>query len=258
VSDVTIDSSAGGDTGVSIPKLAGAPNFRDLGGYTGARGRRVRRGRLFRSDHLGALSDSDRELLSRLGVRTILDFRSLGERDAYPCSVTQISNVSLAIQTDTAQRLQELVKGGKQLTGEKGREVMCDVYRTYIRTHANSFRTFFGKLLEHDGPHVYHCTAGKDRTGTASAMLLTALGVEWDVIVRDYLLTNVHWKLGEHQAVGMPPDVRDALGRADETYLRAAFEVIESEYGGWDAYARNELGIGEPELARLRAWYLED
>lgn len=246
------------DPGGPIPKLAGAPNFRDLGGYAAARGRRVKRGRLFRSDHLGGLGDADRELLVRLGVRTILDFRSLGERDTYPCSVTEISNVSLAIQTDTAQRLKDMVRAGQELTGESAREIMCDVYRTYIRTHTNSFRTFFGKLLEHNGPHVYHCTAGKDRTGTASAMLLTLLGVEWDVIVRDYLLTNVHWKIGEHLAVGLPPDVRKALGLADEAYLSAAFEVIESECGGWDAYARNQLGIGDPERARLHAWYLED
>lgn len=242
---------------VTTIRIGGAPNFRDLGGQVTSDGRRIRHRRLFRSDHLSSISEADREALTRLGIRNILDFRSDPERVAFPCRMTDVPNVSLAIQTDTAQRLQELMRAGHRLDAAKGREIMCDIYRRYIRAHSRSFHAFFGHLLEHDGPHLFHCTAGKDRTGTAAAMLLTALGVPWRSIVADYLLTNTHWKMKPHQGTGLPDEVRHVLGIADADYLSAAFQVIDSEYGGWEAYARDHLGIGPREHAQLRERYLE-
>lgn len=237
--------------------LTGAPNFRDLGGLTGAQGRRVRAGRLFRSDHMGSIEPADHALLAGLGVRRIMDFRSPIERDAFPCAVSGPLKISIPIQSETSMRLEELIAERGRISGEEARGIMREVYRNYLRSYGPVFRSFFAELLADDGPHVFHCTAGKDRTGIASAMLLTALGVSHADIVRDYLLTNERWAMASHMGAQFPADVRDAIARADPSYLEAAFRTLADEFGGFHRYAREQLALDATQIGQLQAFYLE-
>lgn len=134
---------------------------------------------------------------------------------------------------------------------------MRDSYRNYVRHNTHSFRTLFGHLLEDRAPLVIHCTAGKDRTGFASALILQTLGVPDDVIAEDYLLTNQHYKRDALAAIDLPEDVRNAIGSVEASYLAAAFEAVGKEYGDLETYLRDGLRIGPPEQEALRARYLQ-
>src|SRR6202000_1688644 len=99
---------------------------------------------------------------------------------------------------------------------------MRESYRNYVRHNTHSFRTLFGHLLEDRAPLVIHCTAGKDRTGFASALILHALGVPDDVIAEDYLLTNRHYRRDVSASNDLPDDVRQVLGTVEASFLAAA------------------------------------
>ena len=115
----------------------------------------------------------------------------------------------------------------------------------------------FGHLLEDRAPLVIHCTAGKDRTGFASALILHALGVPDEVIAQDYLLTNRHYKRDVSSVSDLPADVLDAIGSVDASYLAAAFQAIGSEYGGIETYLRDGLKLGTAERTALKERYLQ-
>ncbi|QOZ68797.1 tyrosine-protein phosphatase [Bradyrhizobium arachidis] len=236
--------------------LQGASNFRDLGGYPTTDGRTTRWRHIFRSNHLGQLTAADVEIIRALGVRSAFDFRGVEERAAGICVVEEITVHSLPIEPTVVAALRaELVAG--RLTAPVASEIMRDSYRNYVRHNTHSFRTLFGHLLEDRAPLVIHCTAGKDRTGFASALILHALGVPDDVIAEDYLLTNQHYKRDALAAIDLPEDVRNAIGSVEASYLAAAFEAVGKEYGDLETYLRDGLRIGPPEQEALRARYLQ-
>src|SRR5205085_8196416 len=110
-------------------------------------------------------------------------------------------------------------------------DVMRDSYRDYVRHNTPSFRALFGHLLEDRAPLVIHCTAGKDRTGFACALILHALGVPDDVISEDYLLTNRFYQRDPTASSDLPDHVRQAIGMVQPSFLAAAFETIDADYG---------------------------
>ncbi|BAL77285.1 tyrosine-protein phosphatase [Bradyrhizobium cosmicum] len=236
--------------------LQGASNFRDLGGYPTADGRTTRWRHIFRSNHLGQLTAEDIEVVRALGVRSAFDFRGVEERAAGVCVVNEIAVHSLPIEPTVVAALRaELVAG--RLTAPVAIEIMRESYRNYVRHNTNSFRALFGHLLEDRAPLVIHCTAGKDRTGFASALILHALGVPDEIIAEDYLLTNTHYKRDATAATDLPDDVRNAIGSVETSYLAAAFAAVDSEYGDLETYLRDGLKIGPQEREALRARYLQ-
>lgn len=236
--------------------LQGASNFRDLGGYPTADGRTTRWRHIFRSNHLGQLTVADIEIVRALGVRSAFDFRGVEERTAGVCVVNEIAVHSLPIEPTVVAALRaELARGS--LTAPVALELMRESYRNYVRHNTASFRTLFGHLLEDRAPLVIHCTAGKDRTGFASALILHALGVADEVIAEDYLLTNQHYKRDATAATDLPEDVRNAIGNVDASYLAAAFEAVGKEYGDLETYLRDGLKLGTPEQTALKARYLQ-
>ncbi|MCK1336920.1 tyrosine-protein phosphatase [Bradyrhizobium sp. 38] len=236
--------------------LQGASNFRDLGGYPTADGRTTRWRHIFRSNHLGQLTVADIEIVRALGVRSAFDFRGVEERTAGVCVVNEIAVHSLPIEPTVVAALRaELARGS--LTAPVALELMRESYRNYVRHNTASFRTLFGYLLEDRAPLVIHCTAGKDRTGFASALILHALGVADEVIAEDYLLTNQHYKRDATAATDLPEDVRNAIGNVDASYLAAAFEAVGKEYGDLETYLRDGLKLGTPERTALKARYLQ-
>lgn len=236
--------------------LQGASNFRDLGGYPTTDGRTTRWRHIFRSNHLGQLTAADVEIVRALGVKSAFDFRGVEERAAGVCVVNEIKVYSLPVEPSVVAALRAEIARGT-LTAPIALEAMRDSYRNYVRHNTHSFRALFGHLLEDRAPLVIHCTAGKDRTGFASALILHALGVAEDVIAEDYLLTNQHYKRDATAATDLPEDVRNAIGNVENSYLAAAFEAILKDYGNLETYLRDGLKLGTPERTALKARYLQ-
>jgi protein-tyrosine phosphatase len=236
--------------------LQGASNFRDLGGYPTTDGRTTRWRHIFRSNHLGNLTAADMGIIRALGIRSAFDFRGLEERAAGVCVVKEITVHSLPIEPTVVAALRAELARGK-LTAPVALEIMRESYRNYVRHNTHSFRMLFGHLLEDRAPLVIHCTAGKDRTGFASALILHALGVPDDVIAEDYLLTNRHYRRDPSNASDLPADVLDAIGSVNASYLAAAFDAVSGDYGNVEAYLRDGLKLGPAERTALKERYLQ-
>jgi protein-tyrosine phosphatase len=247
------------DTLPFVVPLEGGSNFRDLGGYRTADGATVRRNAVFRSAHLGGLTDTDRNALGRLGVRTVVDLRGVNEAAETPHLVDGVGCriVGAHIEPGVGEKIRDAVASGTA-TPHVVMGYMTDHYRDYPRRCTPGFRTLFTTLS--DGRHrplVFHCTAGKDRTGFASALLLTLLGVPWDTVIEDYLRTNELWigHIGRYPELDI--DTRAAIVEARRPYLEAAFQVVRSDFGSPEAFAEKALGLDRAARERLRADLLE-
>jgi protein-tyrosine phosphatase len=236
--------------------LAGASNFRDLGGYSGRDGRMVRWRQIFRSNHLGHLTEADIEALRPLGLKSAFDFRGTEERADAMCAVAEIMVHSLPIEPTVTAELRSRLAAGAPVLPADALKVMRDSYRNYVRQNTPSYRALFSHLLEDRAPLVIHCTAGKDRTGFACALILHALGVPEAAIAEDYLLTNRFYRRPTTSS-DLPDDVRQVLGSVESSFLGAAFDAISADYGDLESYFSRGLGLGAGERARLEARYLE-
>jgi len=241
----------------SIP-LQGASNFRDMGGYRTIDGLSVRWRRLFRSNHLGRLTDQDVAELHQLGLRTVVDFRDHEENErTRNRTVPGAQAHHLPIDPTVMQGLEAARAAGQAVDGRLAEDLMRDAYRSFARDHARTYRALFALLLEDAAPLVFHCAAGKDRTGFAAAMVLSALDVPPETVMEDYLLTGALWRIDPGTIAGLPPAVGSALARVQPDFLEAAFDTIDNELGGMARYLETQLGVGEKQRERLRALYLE-
>jgi protein-tyrosine phosphatase len=240
-----------------IVPLQGASNFRDLGGYPGHAGRRTRWRRLYRSDHLGQLNAADEALLHRRGVTRALDFRGVHESAAAPYAVAGLTRHALPIEPTVAQRMQDVAALGRALDEATTVGLMEELYRNVVRHHSDRMAAFFGHVLAADQALVFHCTAGKDRTGIAAALLLSALGVHKDVVMQDFLLTNRFFRPPPPASHAIPAAARQALWSVRPSYLHAALHCIDSEHGGMPRYLRDRLGLTQPLLDELAHRCLE-
>lgn len=259
--------------------LANATNARDLGGVATVDGRRVRRGLLYRANALNRLTDADLNVLDGLGLACVIDFRHPREieligPDRLPANPPR-RLVSLPL-FDPAHDVFTTVSA--VLTGRAGDDsvarlrdggavaVMRELYRWFI--DAPMARQVFGaalRIIVDDGalPLLFHCTAGKDRTGWLAAVLLGALGVDRDTVNADYLRTN------ELNAPGIAYVLAALAGRVDDpalllpllearaVYLQEAFDAVDRHFGGLDGYLSAGLGLDAATLDRLRSRLLE-
>lgn len=235
------------------PPFTNPSNFRDLA--ENVRSVPLRAGLLYRSDHLGALDADDARQIQALGIRRVLDFRGVDERTAAVCALPQVHVHSLAIEPTIVQVLTDLTASGHRLTEAEVVGHMQDTYRGFVRTSTHRFAEFFGLLLEAADPTVFHCTAGKDRTGFAAALVLHALGASHDEVMRDYLLTNERLKPPSSAWRQLEPKVAQVLWGVRPEFLQAAFEAVEQDWGGLDAYLDRGLGLGDRERRRLGELY---
>lgn len=248
--------------------LEGGQNFRDLGGYRAADGRHVKWGLLFRSGAMNRLTPADFATLRRMGIATVCDFRDNRERASAPARWPEEGAPHVLFteyeSADNAAIFRALTQPG--MDGERTRTMMAGFYRELPYQFAGQYRRMFGELLAGHVPLAFNCSAGKDRTGVAAALLLTALGVDRDTVMEDYLLSNRYFRPERAMSEdapemaffrSLPQDVVTALMGVDARYLDASFAAIEERSGGIRAYYRDELGLSDADIARLRALYLE-
>jgi protein-tyrosine phosphatase len=162
---------------------------------------------------------------------------------------------SLAIEPTIVQVLAELTESGQRLGEADVVHHMEDTYRGFVRRSADRFAEFFALLLDSPEPTVFHCTAGKDRTGLAAALVLHALGATREEILRDYLLTNERLKTPTVVWKGLEPHVARVLWGVRPEFLQAAYDAIEADWGGLDAFLERGLGVGPAQRRRLREMY---
>lgn len=239
----------------SLP-LEGVSNFRDLGGYQGQGGRPVRWRHLFRSDHLAGLTPADQRQLAALGITRAVDFRGAHERATWPYDIPGVQQHALTIEPTVVQRVRDLLAQGHALTPQETVGLMQDTYRAFVHDNSPRFAELFALLLDSDVPLVFHCTAGKDRTGFAAALILRALGVSHEVVLRDYLLTNELYRRPPGVAGPAPEAVLQVLWRVQQEFLDAALHAVDADYGGLQAYLRTQMGLTPAAQARLEALYL--
>ncbi|CAN7712703.1 tyrosine-protein phosphatase [Acidovorax sp. LjRoot118] len=244
------------DPARSLP-MAGATNFRDLGGYAGQGGRTVKWRRIFRSDHLAGLTPADQALLAELGVTRAIDFRGKAEGAAYAYAIPGVAYHPLVIEPTVVQRALELQATGRALTAQDAVVLMQDTYRGFVHENAPRFAELFRLLLASDAPTVFHCTAGKDRTGFAAALILMALGVPRETVMQDYLLTNNLYRRPAGMGSHAPEEVLAVLWRVQEEFLDAALHMVDQDYGGVQTYLVDVLGVDAAAQRQLVEQYLQ-
>lgn len=263
----------GGDKSLTVVAerlfpLEQGSNFRDVGGYTGAGGKTVKWGKIFRSGALPMLSDRDYALLSGLKIKSIVDLRSLEEREV---AATELDDRTGALFLSNDYSLKPLMRNFAMGNGE-------DVYVGMEKMLKPQYRAIFSRLLANDGAVMYHCSAGQDRTGLASALILSALGVDRETIIKDYHLSTPSrrpaWEMpklnpadypnnpivGYYAAAAQKPGGAAAeplYSKSGVSHLVQFFAYLDKEYGGVDAYMEKELNVGSAEVAKLRVMYLE-
>jgi protein-tyrosine phosphatase len=241
---------------VRLVALEAVHNFRDLGGYATADGRSTRWRTLFRADGLHRLTPADVAALEPLGLRTVIDLRSapeLDERGRFPVDLHPVAFHHLPIVDVTWANVE-------RPENERGEDFLIWAYQEMLAIGAPRFADAFAALAEPGAlPAVFHCAAGKDRTGVLAALLLGSLGVAHDDIVADYALTiggmarfrtwaAREWpEWAEHMA-SMPP----AFGAALPEAMRHILDGLSAEHGTIRNYVRS-IGVSSGTLATLES-----
>ncbi|GGO15417.1 tyrosine-protein phosphatase [Micromonospora parathelypteridis] len=259
-------------------ELVGAPNARDLGGLVGADGRRVRVGQLIRTPALGRLADEDLPVLAKLGPACVLDLRDSSEIAVAPADrlVGEPRVVHLPVHDPehpvftyvSAVLLGHDLDAYAELARQGTARAMAAIYRWFVT--GESARTGFAEAVRlatqsENLPLVYHCSAGKDRTGWLTVILLTALGVDESAIRSDYLRNNaltdslraVIVEALRRRQPGLDVDAVLPVLEVRAEYLDAAYDEVRRVHGSFDAYLRDGLGITDETLTALRARLLE-
>jgi protein-tyrosine phosphatase len=256
---------SGGVRVVSIRRLPleGAPNFRDLGGYRTADGRYTKWGMIYRAGALSKLTAKDYDYLAPLGIKLVCDLRIDRERGNAPTNWAGANPPRIVPATiDTITWVPE---------GMEPKARMLTVYNRLPFDASAPLADMVHRILKGETPTMFHCSAGKDRTGTFAAFLLTALGVPFATIREDFLLTNRYLVPEEREAelaaetqkrlkLEKTPDLetlRYLLG-VDADYLDVAFKVINEKFGSFDGYWREQLKLTPADLTALRQKLLED
>ncbi|MDB6100960.1 MAG: protein tyrosine/serine phosphatase [Gammaproteobacteria bacterium] len=246
--------------------LTSASNFRDVGGYRTEDGRWVRMGVAYRSNGLAALTESDYGRLKDLGLKLICDLRLEEERRRLPDPEIPNSQVILAdVAADSGHRGAALSVLIRRKDDAAVINFMKGAYRDFVDLPSAqvAYRMLFERLADPNNlPTVFHCTAGKDRTGWAQAVLLSILHVPRQTIVEDYLLTDRFLSATAlEQLRKSMPDVdltmSKALTSADPEFLAAAFAEVDERYGSLDAYLKKGLGLDTRTVERIRANFIQ-
>jgi len=246
--------------------LQGGRNFRDLGGYKAGDGRTVKWGVLYRSGSMHGLTEADYRSLEARGIVVVCDFRDRHERAAEPAVWPEPG--APRVLSDDYDLDSHFFPPGDPMswTAAQARAAMVASYPRLLAQFKGQYRRMFAELLASHAPLAFNCSAGKDRTGIAAALLLTALGVPRATVIEDYLLTNRYLDAraltsGPRSPASplseMSPEAAKVLASADRSFIDAAFAVIVAHAGGAKGYLHDEMGLSSADLSKLRALYLE-
>ena len=255
---VSVSPHGGGPAVIAADRrvpFEGVVNFRDLGGYPTREGGHVRWGRLFRADALHNLTASDLATYEGLGVRLVVDLRSDTERREMPNPIESRA-LPLAFRRDEGS--DEPAPALVAASPEEGERVLADLYLNHVERSGARIGEILTAMADPDGlPAVFHCHAGKDRTGVIAALLLELLGVDRQVVLDDYELTSRYRSTEHHEGtfqrlvdLGMSRDAAAGVLMAPRWAMRDALEVVDAEHGGVEAYL---LGPGEMALESIAA-----
>ena len=251
--------------------LASAPNFRDAGGYRTTDGKWVRMGLLFRSDQLDRLTPVDLDTLHAIGVKLVCDLRTDAERkqgmDRLP-EGAQAMIADVAGEGSASSDLTKLLSQGgnaQQVLGNgRGMQFMIDANRQFVESTSarQAYKALFERLADPQMlPATFHCTSGKDRTGWATAIFLSIMGVPREAIMQDYLLSNSYLAAKNQKMLAalkghIDPALLEPLLGVRPEYLQAGFDAVDKEYGSMDRYVREGLGLSDATIQALRAEFL--
>lgn len=247
--------------------LTGATNFRDLGGYPTAEFRQVKKGLVFRSDHLSRLTAGDQQILEGLRFKLVCDLRTVREQqkapDLLPVSDT-MRLLSLPIGAkgfDPSTAMDRLQKGDDSWLSM---DFFIELYRRYLDDFGPVWGKVFGLAASpHNLPMVFHCTGGKDRTGICAALLLKVLGVQEANIFFDYDLSNIcnaerlQAIYATFAALGVEPEKAALYLQAPSELLVGMFDHLKKNYGTVEEYLIRKAGLQETTLIALREGLLQ-
>ena len=252
-----------------IVKLDGPLNFRDVGGYQNKAGQAVKWNKIYRSDSLSSLSNEDKERLADLHVTIDCDLRSQYEKQSSPDKAWQhVHYVDLPVYSENPE---DRPNGHKMFRllhhiPDLSNNFIGRIYQqTLLSEHSRKmFARIFTELLElpEGDALVYHCSAGKDRTGMVSALILMALDVDDDTIARDYLLTNKLYDFAVSRQLPSNDEIAQMVAKmnvtkGEGTAIRGITETIRGGWGDFATFFKKELGFTDADLSRLKEMYLE-
>lgn len=252
-----------------VPPVAGARNLRDMGGYATRDGRRVKRGMLFRSGHPGNIAPAGEAALLALGLRAVIDLRTTGERTATPFPPALLEAVHYWTRDYDFSRGEIVARlTDPALTIASLQDFLIASYRDYPIEQREGIGALFQVLHDGMAPVLVNCTAGKDRTGTACALVLSALGVPRETVLEDYALTERLHDPSELPLVLSPdnpynavlhvaPEIRHAMMRSAPEYVAAMLDTLDARYGGVEGYLADVQNMDAGALDRIRDLLLE-
>lgn len=267
-----------------VLNIEGVLNFRDIGGYRSADGRQVTWGKIFRSAQLDRLSEQGVSELAALGIKTVVDLRFSDETQKYPTIRSAVPNAEIISWHDeqevgSADKSAAMKLAWRESLDSKDparvHEAMRINYPKKLYTHRAIYQKMLLRLSEGQTPLLFHCAAGKDRTGVGAALILSLLGIDDQQIIDDYLLTQNElegrveaWFAGGATTEDNYQDFQEKLARqssellapifaADRAYIETLLEYVDSTYGSFQRYAEQKLQLDDAFIERLQAQLLE-
>ena len=250
----------------------GIANFRDLGGYETADGRHTRWGALYRSGNFSTASRGDNAVLADLGLTSLVDFRSAAEKeeephqfpDPLPFELVEIPTMDGGDHSVADEIIARIESGN--FSDFDPDAFMISANRQFANTFTPQFSEFIQVVLKANGqPVAWNCSAGKDRTGFAAAILLRILGVPMETILDDYALSKEYSLTARQKELMLlrlfkgdeAADKLAVLLGVEKPWLHAAFNEIDKQYGSFDVYVEQALGLGPTQVHQLRNSLLE-
>lgn len=262
-----------------VLQIEGVINFRDLGGYSNGDGRTVKWGKVFRSAQMDRMSEQGIKDMAALGIKAVVDLRFTDESAKHPTIGAAVPEAEMLswhdeFQDDGTNRGLAMQRSWKDSLDSHDpaqvREAMRVNYPQKLYSHRAIYRAMLLRLAQDKTPLVFHCAAGKDRTGVAAALILSLLGVSDDQIIDDYLLTQQQvgdlldsWLAAgatgadeyedfQQRMMRLPREVIQPVFEADRAYIDTLLSYVHETYGSFHSYAEKVLELSDANVEDLR------